>query len=167
VSTNFALPFDSTIPVPATLSRAADERVNYVAAELSRICEEKHRPRILCLSETDLVEAEAILEQCDFVAAENLNRTVSGRFDFIYSLNALSQIGDGDAQRLLTRLTSLLKPGGRLLLTNFSPEYGTATDGLHLRTEDRVAALIPGTESIGHAIWTDGSGKVVYVEIEN
>jgi len=91
-----------------------------------------------------------------------------GSFDFIYSLNLLSELPDASVRQLLARLISMLRPGGRLLATNFTPENNElAIRRLHLRTEYDVAHLVDGlTNIVGHAVWRDSSERIVYLEIE-
>lgn len=46
-----------------------------------------------------------------------------GQFDLIYSAGLYDYLGRRTAQRLTAQLYKMLKPGGRLLLINISPDY--------------------------------------------
>ena len=91
-------------------------------------------------------------------------------FHYIYSLNLLAELNDQRARTLISSLFSILKRGGILLLSSFTPEADgfEAIAAVHRRSEVemmKLATVVPSREMIGHAIWRDDSEAIVYLEI--
>ena len=99
-----------------------------------------------------------------------------GEFDYVYALNLLSELDRKPARIALTKLISLVRPGGRLLLTNFTTEFAEAAwcasqklRGAHYRREEEMGELVPNGREYGiagHAVWRDDSRAVLYLEIQ-
>lgn len=101
---------------------------------------------------------------------------LDGEYDFIFNLNGLAARANRDAHNWLRRSIQLLAPGGRLLATSFTPAWSSLCAELgcsgirpaFLRTEAQLAELVADLRSDafrGHAIWTDESACLAYLEI--
>lgn len=92
-----------------------------------------------------------------------------GDFDFVYSLNLLNELDQRRARTIVTSMLSLVRPGGRLLLSNFTSELAEFTlAGFH-RREEEMADLVPDSgdhQLLGHAIWRDDSRCVLYLDLQ-
>lgn len=99
-----------------------------------------------------------------------------GSFDFIYSLSRLDQLKPSSARVFLASLAAMLKPGGRLLVGNFTPEM---QDSAYLeavmnwwpvyRTEEEIADLTDGISDevmTGHVVFRDRPGNIVFLEVQ-
>jgi phosphoethanolamine N-methyltransferase len=86
-----------------------------------------------------------------FLLADILTVPLEGRFDIVWSRDALMHIPD--KPRLFSRLHDLLQPGGRLIVTDYargtsaaseSPEFAAyvASTGYHLTDPARYGALL-------------------------
>ncbi len=92
-----------------------------------------------------------------------------GEFHFIYSLNMLGELSQGQALSLISNLVALLRPGGRLLLSSLTSEAGEVRARGIFRSELDLAHLVPERhiqKILGHTIWRDESGGVIYLEIQ-
>jgi len=99
-----------------------------------------------------------------------------GEFDFIYSSGLYDYLEEPIAQKLTRHLFNLLKPGGRLLITNF----GAVTKDigymeafmdwfLIYRTEKEMLNIVPSSfeENIDNIkIFTDSRKQIVFSEIK-
>ena len=87
-------------------------------------------------------------------------------------------LNENDAVAVISRLASLLSPGGTLLLTSFTRDARDLEWRGHcppyLRDEQDLTSLAvklwterpSGSQSpVGHATWRDVSGVVAYLEI--
>jgi SAM-dependent methyltransferase len=98
-----------------------------------------------------------------------------GEFDFVYALNLLAEMNQQRARKTVASLISLVRPGGRLLVSNFTAEFGEAAWGYSrdawgpiYRSEEQLADLVPNSREhqiLGHAVWRDQSRAVLYLEI--
>jgi SAM-dependent methyltransferase len=99
-----------------------------------------------------------------------------GEFDYVYSLNLFSELNQERARKTLVSLISLVRPGGRLLISNFAAEFGEAAwassqeaCGPVYRREEDLAELVPDSREhqiLGHAVWRDASRAILYLEIQ-
>jgi SAM-dependent methyltransferase len=92
-----------------------------------------------------------------------------GQFDFVYALNLLNELDGRRARQMLTSLLAVVRPGGRLLLSNFTREFPNPAAAGFYRSEEELAQLLPSSAEqaiVGHAIWRDDSRGVLYLEIE-
>lgn len=81
-----------------------------------------------------------------------------GKFDFVYSATLLENLNRSDARHAAALLTSLLNPGGYLMLANLAL----------MRTEDEMAGLlanVPEHQMGGHIVYRDDSGNTVFLEV--
>lgn len=105
------------------------------------------------------------------VGAWPIQREEVGLFDFIYAPNLLNGIGDPQAKRALARLASVLKPNGKLLVTNYSPEAADSEYPIarsSLRSAEQLGSLtdrIPDDCFTGQVVWQDDSGLLVFLEV--
>lgn len=92
-----------------------------------------------------------------------------GEFDFVYALNLLNELDGRRAKQLVADMLAVVRPGGRLLLSNFTSQVAnTALAGFH-RREEELAELLPDSTDhplLGHAIWRDDSRALLYLEIQ-
>lgn len=98
-----------------------------------------------------------------------------GRFDLIYSAGLYDYIWQGAAKQLTSYAFAMLKPGGRLLIANVTPEepdsgYMEAIMDWWLiyRTEKQLASLaeqIPPSEIGGCRVFRDSTGCVAFLEL--
>ncbi|MGI9518003.1 MAG: class I SAM-dependent methyltransferase [Pirellulaceae bacterium] len=106
---------------------------------------------------------------------------VSGRFDFgsfdlIYSSGLLDYLGDSLVQKLTRNLFAMVRPGGRLVLTNFLEDiegigYMEAVMDWNLIYRDRLqlmemTALIPQHQIGSINIFTEESCNVLFLILE-
>jgi hypothetical protein len=192
------LSFSPSLPAPHTVSSILRRRREFVISELMAECQTPGC-RILALGEKGLREAEAVLAQCisegrsftvletDASRIEECRREygsgqiqyVRGSLDdpacdqpawhpaegyqFIFGLNTITLNG-------LRRALALLAPGGRILLSTFTPEWAELCCEpavANVWEEADVAVLAAGLRHdrlIGHACWRDESGAVLYLE---
>lgn len=184
---------------PHTLSKILETRRDFASSQLREVCLEHESPRILSVGNGLLREAEPILDLCQaaggtFVVLcepgetpglcgtdNSCVRCVSypygaipseeniGQFDFVYALNLLNELDARRAKQVVARMLSLVRPGGRLLLSNFTAELASRSLAGYYRREEEMAALLPYSEErqlLGHAIWRDDSRTVLYMEIQ-
>jgi hypothetical protein len=95
--------------------------------------------------------------------------------DLVYAAGLFDYLSDTLAAGLLRALYSMLQPGGRLLVANFTPEshgrgYMEACMDWWLvyRDEGRMEALAAAGASAGasrSSIYGDGGGNIVYLEL--
>ncbi len=104
-----------------------------------------------------------------------LGSPTDDRFDLIYAAGLYDYLDEQVAQHVTENLFNRLRPGGRLLIGNYTPEndeigYMEAYMGWHLIYRDaqamyRLAATIPA-ESVGSISTTrDSAGIVIYLDI--
>ena len=98
-----------------------------------------------------------------------------GTFDFIYVPTLFDTLSEARVQSLLGSLLSLLKPGGRLLAANFTPDL---TDAAYLeacldwwpfyREEEDFAVMLNQTSNQlrGQALFRDDSGGSVFLDLQ-
>ncbi len=104
------------------------------------------------------------------------NDFMLGAFDFIYLPTLLDTLGDLRVSALLGSLLPLLKPHGRLLAANFSPDL---MDAAYLeacldwwpfyRGEEELAALLSplsGKNLRGQVLFRDDSGGTVFLDLQ-
>lgn len=95
---------------------------------------------------------------------------VLGTFDFIYSNTLLERLETEQAQSVVAALVLMLNPGGTLLLANSTPRY-EYTDKLPIyRSEFDMARLtnkISEHRTAGHAVFCDGPGNTVFLEVHS
>jgi hypothetical protein len=171
----------SILPSPISLSRCLHKRREYFESELSTLCNQTARPRILAIGSTAVRDAENILPQIQSCGGELLfldtqeclkaERNDVGSFHFIYAPNLVNQLADIPARRSVNRLASLLRRGGKLLVTNFSHDLADSQYHLqrtYFRSADEVARLsddVPDAYVAGQLVWSEDSGGLVYLEI--
>jgi len=95
-----------------------------------------------------------------------------GEFDFIYTAGLYDYLPDATATLLTTRLASMLKPGGRLLVANFLPNcygrgYLSAFMDWHLkyRTTQELRSLFPAELRADVTIARDPHENVAYADV--
>lgn len=92
-----------------------------------------------------------------------------GEFDYVYALNLLNELDERRAKSVIAEMLSLVRPNGRLLLSNFTSEFANiARAGFH-RCEEELGQLVPDSGEhalLGHAIWRDDSRTLLYLEIQ-
>ncbi|HOW71577.1 MAG TPA: class I SAM-dependent methyltransferase [Phycisphaerae bacterium] len=98
-----------------------------------------------------------------------------GRFDLIYSAGLYDYIWQGAAKQLTSYVFAMLKPGGRLLIANVTPEEPDAGYmeaimdwWLIYRTDAQLAALaqqIPRSEIGAQSVFRDPTGCVAFLEL--
>jgi extracellular factor (EF) 3-hydroxypalmitic acid methyl ester biosynthesis protein len=99
-----------------------------------------------------------------------------GQFDMIYSAGLYDYLDDDVGAALTARLFSHLDPGGRLLITNFTPSTGdigymeAIMDWwLIYRNEAdmfRLAENIDAARIASQKTWRDALGNIVYLELQ-
>jgi len=99
-----------------------------------------------------------------------------GAFDFIYAAGLFDYLDDETARNLLRALFPILRPGGRLLLTNFRP--GTRDEAyldaymdwrMFRRDEAEIQGLLEGLPKAAVArsrVFPDGNGAMLYASLE-
>jgi SAM-dependent methyltransferase len=97
-------------------------------------------------------------------------------FDFVYAAGLFDYLADPIAMRLIERMFGFLRPGGRMLIANFTPagpDVGymeTFMDWwLILRTADdmrRLIGTIPKDEVSSVEVFEDEAGTIVYATVE-
>jgi hypothetical protein len=180
------------------LSHALASRREYVSAEVSALCSTTEDARLLCIGSAALRDLESLFPlfartAADVVVVESkqdrltgisdslftavpsdsapVNRDDWGLFHMIYAPNLLNELKETTAKRAVAALASVLKRGGRLLLTNFSPDLADwhyRAGQAHLRSEEEVSLLsqhIPDEQFMGQVVWRDTSGLLVFLEI--
>lgn len=70
----------------------------------------------------ELFGAEGVETLAGTVRQLLTDKLCPGEFDVIYSTGVFGDLDDSIARRLTTRLFDMLRPGGRLLIANFSPD---------------------------------------------
>lgn len=103
-------------------------------------------------------------------------RTAFTNLDFVYSAGLFDYLAPPIAMRLIERLFGFLKPGGRLLVANFTPaveDVGymeTFMDWrLIYRTPEELRALfadLPASDATGFSEFEDERGAVAYAVVE-
>lgn len=95
-----------------------------------------------------------------------------GEFDFIYSAGLFDYLPDATAALLASRLCSMLKPGGRLLVANFLPTcygrgYLSAFMDWHLkyRSAQELRSLFPDRMRPDVVLTQDPHENVAYAEV--
>jgi len=99
-----------------------------------------------------------------------------GQFDLIYAAGLFDYLDDDTARKLLRALFPVLRPGGRLLVTNYRPG---ARDEAYLdaymdwrmfrRDEAEIQALLEGLPKAALArtrVFPDGNGAMLYASLE-
>jgi extracellular factor (EF) 3-hydroxypalmitic acid methyl ester biosynthesis protein len=96
-------------------------------------------------------------------------------FDFIYSAGLYDYLNDNLSERLTASLFGKLKAGGTLLIANFLPDpphlafmEAFMDWWLIYRNEDqmlRMTARIDPTEISGHRLYTEETGRIIFLEI--
>lgn len=100
------------------------------------------------------------------------SRVDLGGFDLIYAAGLYDYLDDRLGKRLTGSLCSLLRPGGRMIIANFTRcwEAGYIEAMmlwyLRYRTTDQLAALVPEHGFSECTVWTDDNGVISYVEAE-
>ena len=104
------------------------------------------------------------------------DRSLFGRFDFVYSAGLYDYLQDKIACKLTALMFRMLRPGGKLLLTNFLPTvvdagYMESFMGWDLiyrtRTDLRaLAADCPANEVASIAAWADSQRTIGYLEVQ-
>ena len=95
-----------------------------------------------------------------------------GRFDFIYSMGLFDYLNSRVAKAVLSRLYRLLKPGGELVVGNFSVsnpsryymEYWGDWCLIH-RTEKEFRDLFPNTSAATVRVFYDETGSQMFLDI--
>jgi hypothetical protein len=95
-----------------------------------------------------------------------------GVFDFIYSAGLYDYLSEDTAVRLTSKLASMLKPGGRLLIANMMPSLPSAGYmeavmdwWLIYRTTQELKSLSAGVGT-GYKVTTSRRPFVAYMVIE-
>ena len=98
--------------------------------------------------------------------------SVNQQFDLIYSAGLYDYLLDRPAMALTSRLCSMLRPGGRLVIANFVPESGSRGYAeafmdwrLIYRTPAALAALF-GEHAPSVETQMDPHGNVVYASLQ-
>ena len=134
---------------------------NFISKELEEFRRAVDQPAVLDL------------DSCNETALRDLGES-SGAWDMIYSTRLLSRLRTPAARRVVKRAASRLKPGGRLLLANFSRDAQAqgcricSHLGINFRTELDIAELtrsIPEPIFAGQAVFSDESKLNVYLEL--
>jgi extracellular factor (EF) 3-hydroxypalmitic acid methyl ester biosynthesis protein len=96
-----------------------------------------------------------------------------GRFDFVYASGLFDYLSDSTAAALTARMFELTKPGGRLLIPNFTPRcaeagYMEAFMAWHLIYRDefdmtKLVEPIPPQRIASYDIYSDRTGSIVYL----
>ncbi len=145
-----------------------------MARELNGIANEHQNAMVLSLGHSHI--DEAAFPQ---VRLPGENFALDGgeeRFDFIYSLDLFDTLDTVTATDLLPRLVKKLKPNGRLLAANLTPEipepaYLEAGMGHwpKYRSEEEMAKLaidVPEGQVSSQCVFRDESGYTVLLEIQ-
>lgn len=103
------------------------------------------------------------------------NAPPSERFNFIYVAGLYDYLDEALAQRITEKLFDMLRPGGRLLIGNYTPDtddagYMEAYMGWHLIYRDaqamhRLAATISASRISDVGIVPDSTGAVIYLDL--
>lgn len=184
-----------------SFSKILESRRTFLSGQLSEVCRETDRPRILSVANGALREAETAIDLCQaasgtFVVLDATGqppdlfrfdhqttcaRYISyphgaipskdniGEFDYVYALNLLNELDQRRARAAIVNLLPLVRPGGRLLLSNFTPELTHLSISGFQRGEEELGALVPDSSEhqiLGHAIWRDDSRAVLYLEVQ-
>src|SRR5262245_40830746 len=96
-----------------------------------------------------------------------------GSFDFVYASGLFDYLSDSTAAALTARMFELTKPGGRLLIPNFTPRcpdagYMEAFMAWHLIYRDefdmtKLVEAIPPQQIASYDIYNDRTGSIVYL----
>ena len=99
-----------------------------------------------------------------------------GKFDMIYSAGLYDYLDDDVGSALTARLFSHLDPGGRLLITNFTPSTGdigymeAIMDWWLIYRDEadmfRLAERIDTARIASQKTWRDALGNIVYLELQ-
>jgi hypothetical protein len=102
-------------------------------------------------------------------------RVTAGRFDFVYAAGLYDYLGDSVGAALTARLFDLTKPGGQLLIANFTPRcpdraYMEAFMEWDLIYRDEfemtgLLAHVPPAEIATYDLYSDTSGSIVYLRL--
>lgn len=94
-----------------------------------------------------------------------------GKFDLIYSAGLFDYLTDDVAEKLVAAMSSMLRPGGKLLIGNFAPTcYGRGYLELFLdwkliyRDADELCRIFGDLRSKDTKSFLDPHGNVVYAE---
>ncbi|MGE0864165.1 MAG: class I SAM-dependent methyltransferase [Vicinamibacterales bacterium] len=97
------------------------------------------------------------------------------RFDFIYAAGLYDYLEDAFAQLVTSKLFAMLRPGGRLLIGNYTHEtddagYMEAYMGWRLIYRDAVAmrelaATVPAARVTSANVVSDTTGAVIYLDL--
>ena len=103
------------------------------------------------------------------------DRSVIGSFDFVYSAGLFDYMADRIASKLVRTMFGMLRPGGRLLVSNFLPcvvdaGYLETYFGWHLIYRDRgqlaeLGAELPAESVAGRRVYEDSHRAIGYLEI--
>jgi 2-polyprenyl-3-methyl-5-hydroxy-6-metoxy-1,4-benzoquinol methylase len=98
-----------------------------------------------------------------------------GEFDFVYSAGLFDYLADRLASRLVARMFTMLRPGGKLWVANFCKTLSEAGYmesfmdwWLILRDEPEVAAFcseVPRDQMASMRMFRDSSQNVIYLEV--
>ncbi len=98
-----------------------------------------------------------------------------GKFDFAYTPGFFDYLTDSAAKKLLKNMFNLLKPGGKLIITNFLPivesGYMEAFMGWHLIYRDmidieKLSHVIPENKIESKRIFSDKYRSIAFLEID-
>jgi hypothetical protein len=106
-----------------------------------------------------------------------LRRRVSfTNFDFVYAAGLFDYLTDVFSRRLIVFMAGMLRPGGRLLVANFTPDnHGRGymecfMDWLLIcRDEGQISGLLDEIEPglmVNQRVYRDGFNNIIYLEIE-
>ncbi len=123
----------------------------------------------------EVMETRRTIGQPFILRLENLDHgvpTSAQGWDLIYSIELLSSLSLPAARQLLKTATQRLKPGGRLLFGNVSPQAGLLScresPGQNFRSEIEMAKLtqqIPEATIAGQTVFRDETGLNVFLEV--
>ena len=122
-------------------------------------------------------EWEGRIEPVQMSVARMLGRAKQlGSFDLTYSAGLYDYLEDGLAQRLTLCMFETLRPGGRLIISNFLP---TVPDAGYMETYmgweliyrneaqvRQIADLLPADEVRETRVFSDPFGAIAYLEVE-
>lgn len=101
-----------------------------------------------------------------------VGRCVPGTFDLVWSAGLYDYLEERAAAALTRRLVAFLRPGGRLLVANFTPRCScigfmeTFMDWtLVYRTADELARLTDGIGGIEATTFHDASGAIAWLDV--
>jgi len=149
--------------------------------ELSTAVASRRTGRLVAL-DADADSLREIATRYGHLGVETVNASVRhllarkcslGSFDFVYASGLFDYLSDSTAAALTARMFELTKPGGRLLIPNFTPRcpeagYMEAFMAWHLIYRDefdmtKLVEAIPPQRIASYDIYSDRTGSIVYL----